>query len=197
MRLCTSERVREVDVGSVNGRIFLNNVAMGWYPQMLKLRSTLNNERLLGSKRLASLYAALAMRLQRVRTLKGTWRVTTEASTRSGELGTKALLVSNNQYGSVPLDPSARRDLATGQLTLYMLTDLSVNALIGMVDHGARGQLAECPDLDVIHGETVELDLSRAPRRVAVDGELVDAERSYVIKSRHRCLRVVVQEATA
>ena len=59
-RVAASGRVVRVDVGEVNGRVFINNSSIGLYPRLVRRRQR-QQERLGRGKWAAFLFAALAV----------------------------------------------------------------------------------------------------------------------------------------
>ena len=115
----TSTRVRSVDLGEANGRLFLNNLSIGLYPALVKRRQKLGDERLLGSKRLATLAAAYAIWRALPSRFPVRYRVQGEDGENSRRLRVRLLMISNNQYAQEPLMPLGRATLSGGNLTLY------------------------------------------------------------------------------
>jgi hypothetical protein len=82
--------------------------------------------------------------------------------------------------------------LEAGHLTLYAPLRTTLPALMRMVDHGLRGQLRDCPDLEVISAASFKLRLSKSKQIIAVDGELVEVPRELLVRLLEGQLKVVV-----
>ena len=180
--------IREVDVGEANGRPFLNNLAVGLYPRMVRERARLDGERLLGSKRLASLWATIQVLRRRAGTISVSWR----SDAGHGRFDTRALLIANNDYAGEPLAPLSRSRLDGGRLVLFHPRSLAPADLASMASFALAGRVSECPGLDVIHARQLELELPGRTLQVALDGELMRMASPIVIRHQARRLRVVV-----
>ena len=189
--LCRDGSVSVIDVGALDDRVFLNNVSFGWHPTMLKTRERFDNERILGSKRLASMVATLLIRVRRVPQLQVRWRAA-EGAAGAGLLFTKALLFSNNAYASGTLSPMSRERLDGGVLTMYALEDASFQGLTRMVEASLSGELAQCPGLTMVQAGEFDIELAARPGHVSVDGELLRASRRHRLRSLAGRLSVVV-----
>jgi diacylglycerol kinase family enzyme len=191
--LLRSRRVLEVDVGQVNGRVFLNNVSVGLYPQMIRQRSRLEGGRLLGSKRLASLWATLQVLRHR---LHRSFTVEWQTDTDSGRFTTKALHIANDAHGRRPYAPRSTAALSRRELVLFAPQALGVLDLARMASYALTGTIAECPGLDVITARTIRLALRARRVSAGVDGELVHLHPPIVVDHHAARLRAVVPEDT-
>jgi diacylglycerol kinase family enzyme len=165
VRLIASGRVRLVDVGEVNGRVFLNNSSLGIYPHLVAERDRYRHR---GPARW--LAAALALcrvfwRLPRprVRVLAPGW----EAVRR-----TTCLFIANNMYQLDTFASATRLRLDTGELCLYMPNREGRLALLQLAIRALLGRLEAERDFTRLSLESVEISLRRRRRvRVALDGE--------------------------
>src|SRR5581483_228033 len=115
-RLIASGTERPVDVGEMNGRIFINNSAIGLYPLMVVDRD-LQRKRLGRSKRLAMIVASLRT-LVRFNHHRLTLTVNEE---RTGHVDTPLLFVGNNDYRT-DIGAAGQRDrLDAGELSVFVM----------------------------------------------------------------------------
>ena len=103
-------KIRKVDVGEVNGRVFVNNSAIGFYPHFVRQREEL--ERRGHVKRVAVLLAARAVLRRYFRLRMKLHMDEAEAL----EHPTPFFFVGNNRYQTSGLDIGTRRNLDSGQL---------------------------------------------------------------------------------
>lgn len=190
--------VKDIDFGEVNGKTFLNNFSIGFYPALAKFRQEFTNERLLGSKQLATMWSALKTRV-RTKPVK----ISIEAKLTSDSKNTTqrdivcdAMMVSNNAYGfNTPLF-MGRESLGQGQLVVYLVKDLTRVSLsevvtkyweqdFSMIEDGLEG-------VDIIRCVHLEATLKQPQTRIAIDGELVKARSPIAARIKPRALRVVV-----
>ncbi len=182
-------KVAEVDVGEVNGRVFINNSSLGLYPRIVSDREA-QQHRLARGKWAAFLWATLRG-LRRFPFLDLRLRIDGEARTRR----TAFLLVGNNEYETAGFHLGARRCLNAGQLGLYLthrtgragLFRLAFRALFGRVEQ-AEGFESFC-----VREATIETRQRRL--LVATDGEVTSMEAPLVYRMRPRDLRVMVPQS--
>lgn len=179
-------RTRAVDVAEVNGRVFVNNSAIGLYPLMILDRDS-QQRRLGRSKRLAMIVASLRT-LFRFHHRRLTLTVNDE---RSGRIDTPLLFVGNNDYRIDLGAPGQREKLDGGQLCVFVLRKQTRRGLIAAT---VRALLDRSRDDDMVRIDGVErLHVSSRRSRLAVslDGEtaLMDTPLDYRI--RPKALKVV------
>jgi len=103
---------RRVDVGEVNGRIFLNNSSIGVYPSIVQAREALQQA---GHRKWVALAIAAARVLRRQRRIS----VRMQADGRSSTWRTPFVMVGNNEYDATGLRLAGRSHLDTGRLFAY------------------------------------------------------------------------------
>src|SRR5439155_20337397 len=108
-KVIAAGKERQVDVAEMNGRIFINNSAIGLYPLMVVDRD-LQRRRLGRSKRLAMLVASVRT-LVRFKHRRLTLTVNEE---RTGRVDTPLLFVGNNDYRIDLGAPGRRESVADG-----------------------------------------------------------------------------------
>jgi diacylglycerol kinase family enzyme len=187
--LLRSQHVLAVDVGAVNGRSFLNNVSIGLYPRMIRQRARLEGEKLLGSKRLASLWATFQVMRQR---LPRPFVVRWQTDAHEGRFTTIALHIANNAHGRRPYAPPNPGSLNRRELVLFAPQALGVLDLARMASYALTGRIADCPGLDVLTAHTIEFDLPAKRVSAGVDGELVRLRPPIRASHHPEPLRVVV-----
>jgi len=164
-------RVRPVQIGMVNERLFLVNASVGLYPRMLEERE--HDKRQYGRSRVVAILSALKTALRGHRSL----RITLELDGRVRRLRTPTLFVGNNrlqmeQIGMGPLEDA----LDGGQLAAIALRPVGKLRMLGLLLRGALGRLGEDDDVDAFafRSMTVRAPLLSGRRRmkVATDGEV-------------------------
>jgi diacylglycerol kinase family enzyme len=157
---------RRVDVGEVNGRIFLNNSSLGLYPDIVRDRE--KQQRRLGrGKWPAAAWAALAA-LRRYPFLSMRLDVNGERLARR----TPFVFIGNNRYTMEGLAIGARECIDDGVLSLYVAQHPTRFGLLRFAFDALRGRLGTSRDFDVLHASAMEIDTRRARLFVATDGEV-------------------------
>jgi diacylglycerol kinase family enzyme len=184
---------QRVDVGTINGRIFLHQVSFGLQPRVAKLREKYGYR-----SRISKLYAgmrALAVILLNPKSV----RLKVDVDGHPRRLHVPLLLVSNNRLGEgerVFLQKSLNR----GELGLYVLRDASPRHLMKIARAYFANRIA---DLDVLDA-SVATRLTLTPRnrfgrrrkRItgSLDGEIVRFETPLEIGIRPACLMVLAPD---
>ncbi len=159
---------RRVDVGRVNGRIFVNTVSLGLYPALVRERERVEDR---VGRWPGSLAAAIHV-LRRARPLVGTIAVDGDART----LAAWVAFVGNNRFDATPGSIGERKRLDEGVLDVRVVTARrrlpaipAWHALVGRFWQ-PRGQVRTV-------ARRVEIHLVGASRELAVDGEVVENAR--------------------
>src|SRR3954469_15127286 len=176
---------REVDVGEMNERIFINNSAIGLYPLMVVDRN-LQRKRLGRSKRLAMLVASL-------RTLArfGHQRLTLTVNDQKAKVDTPLLFVGNNDYRIDIGAPGQRASIQDGRLSVLVMRKKTRSGFIAaslraLLNRQRRDDMVK---LDVV--ERLRVDSRRGQLAVSLDGEVVSASPPLDYKIRKKALRVI------
>jgi diacylglycerol kinase family enzyme len=177
--------VRNIDVGEVNGRIFVNNSAIGLYPHMVRHREELQ-ERLGRSKRLAMLTASLRT-LQRF----SQHRLTIDLGGLCAPIETPLLFIGNNVYETSLLTLGRRKALDGGELCVYApLVRGRLHFLsLGLRSLFSRSRQRDFASLTGIAEATVRS--RRAALTVALDGEAAILETPLRYRIRPGALRLI------
>src|SRR4051794_32862560 len=124
VKLTASRPERRVDVAEMNGRLFVNNSAIGLYPLMVIDRD-LQRVRLGRSKRLAMVVASL-------RTLArfNHQRLTLTINDQQARIDTPLLFVGNNEYRTDIGGAGRRESLAQGELSVYVMRKKTRRGLV-------------------------------------------------------------------
>jgi YegS/Rv2252/BmrU family lipid kinase len=176
---------RRVDVGEMNGRLFINNSAIGLYPLMVVDRD-LQRKRLGRSKRLAMLVAS-------VRTLVrfNHQRLTLTVNDQKARVDTPLLFVGNNDYRMDLAAPGHRESLEDGQLCVMVMRKKTRRGLIAASIRGLFGR-SRPDDMVRIDGvERLRVDSHRGHLAVSLDGEIARVETPLDYRIRRRALRVI------
>ena len=185
VKLIADRPEREVDVAEMNGRIFINNSAIGLYPLMV-LDRDLQRKRLGRSKRLAMMVASLRMLVR-----FGHQRLALTVNEEKARIDTPLLFVGNNDYRIDIGAPGQRDSIDDGCLSVFVMRKKTragfIAASIRALFNRTRGD-----DMVQLEGVT-RLRVSSGKRSLAVslDGEVVRAEPPLDYKIRRKALRVI------
>lgn len=179
-----------VDLGEVNGRIFVNNSSLGIYPHLVATRERVQRHGV--AKWAAALVASLAMlwRLPR-------HRVCVRAQGWHEDRLTPCLFIGNNPYDLDVFGSAKRSRLDSGALYLCLVARPSRFALLKLGLRALFGRLEA--EQDLLQAQLTEATI--VPRRriihVALDGESLLLSGPLHYRIRPRALRVLVPEPAA
>jgi diacylglycerol kinase family enzyme len=172
-----------VDVGEVNGQIFLNNSSLGLYPRLVRKRERLQNA---GSGKWTAFLRAIGYVVSRYSHLHV--RLDTEAAKSSRT--TPFIFIGNNKYQTQGWNLGKRLRLDAGNLWLYTAPHLGPVRLILL----ALRTLFSGREMDQVDAyETKECWIETKTRRldVARDGEVSTMNSPFRYRIRPRALRVM------
>ena len=178
-------RERRVDVAEMNGRIFINNSAIGLYPLMV-LDRDLQRERLGRGKGLAMLVASL-------RTLArfNHQRLTLTINEERERVDTPLLFVGNNDYRLDIGGAGRRTRLDDGQLCVMVMRKKTRRGLIAASIRALLNR-ARPDDMERIDGvERLRVGSRRSRLTVSLDGEVVSAAAPLDYRIRKHALKVI------
>jgi diacylglycerol kinase family enzyme len=178
--------IRRVDVGEVNGRIFVNNSSLGLYPSIVRRREK-QQERLGRGKWPAFLWAVV-MVLRRYPFLAV--RLSTEEQQMVRR--TPFVFIGNNEYEMENFNVGARSCLDAGKLSLYVAHRTGRLGLLRFAWRALFGGLRNEKDFDAMCCSQVWIETRRRRLHVATDGEVGIMETPLHYKVRPGALRVVV-----
>ena len=184
-KLIAAGTERRVDVGEMNGRIFINNSAIGLYPLMVVNRD-LQRRRFGRSKRLAMLVAS-ARTLARF----GHQRLTLTGNDRQALIDTPLLFVGNNDYRIDLGAPGRRESVEDGKLCVFVMRKKTRRGFLAAI---FRALLKRTRRDDMVKLEDVEhllVDSRRSHLAVSFDGEVVRAVPPLDYRIRKKALRVI------
>lgn len=179
-------RARLIDVGKVNGRIFLNNSSIGLYPEIVRARERRREK--LGLGKLPAFALATLGILRRPPLLDIELRVKGKAIARR----TPGVFVGNNVYRMEGLRLGSRQRLDAGRLSIYMVHATGTD-LLKVTARALLGRLRYDPAFEAVLVRRASLV---APRRrrlpVATDGEIAWLETPLRYRILPLALRLVV-----
>ena len=179
-------RVARVDVGEVNGRIFLNNSSLGLYPSIVRHREK-QQERLGRGKWPAFMWAALSI-LRRYPFLD----VRLSTDDRDLVRRTPFVFIGNNEYEMENFNVGARACLDAGKLSLYVAQRTGRLGLFRFAWRALFGGLRNEKDFDALCCTQIWIETRRSRLHVATDGEVTIMSTPLHYRVRPGALRVVV-----
>ncbi len=182
-------RLREVDLGEVNGRTFVNNSSVGIYPYMVVDRDRRRSETGQGK------WPAMALAFLRMLRRFPRRRLRVQAEGWAAPHRTICLFVGNNPYSIELMTLGRRFTLDSGRLWLFVAKQRSRLELLRFALRAAIGRIDQERDFETLCTGSLRI-LMRASRvHVAVDGEVTTMRPPLDYRIRPRALRVLAPAA--
>ena len=179
----------QVDVGEVNGRIFLNNSSLGMYPAMVRLRERIRSQ--VVGKWIAALWAALiVIRRNPFMTVR------IELEGKAVLRRTPQIVVANNEYRASGIQATARESLSGGRLALYVLNAEARTGLVRLALEVLLKGAEQAKEIDVLTVREARIETRRRQLHVATDGEVFTLESPLEYRIRPGVLRVHVPDSS-
>jgi diacylglycerol kinase family enzyme len=176
--------VRRVDVGEVNGRIFLNNSSIGVYPRIVELRNRHGGRG--AAKWIAALWATLAV-LRRRPFVGVRIRTDDEVVVRR----TPFVFVGNNEYKMVGLSAGSRDSLSDGLLAVYLMRGSHRSGVLGLAWRVLWRGVDGVDELELLKVTNAEIETRRHRLQVSLDGEVAVLESPLAYRIRPAALGVL------
>lgn len=157
--------VRQLDVGEVNGRIFVNNASLGLYPRIVWERIS---EQKSGRPKWVAFMLGTFRTLRRYRTL--TVRMSIDG--RDYLRRTPFVFVGNGPYQVEGLQMGARASLDAGVLSLYVSPESGRFEMIALAVRALAGLITPDVNLESFTASEVSIEPARRHVSIALDGEL-------------------------
>ena len=177
---------RAVDVGEVNGQVFLNNSSLGIYPDMVRER-TRQQTRLGRGRRWATVWAVIAA-LRRFPFLE----LRLEIDAQRHDCRAPFVFVGNNAYSMSAFDIGKRARLDEGLLSIYTSPRSTRPALVALALRALFGRLRQAKDFATTSARSLRVESRHRQLLVATDGEIAHMATPLEFTVRPRALQVAV-----
>jgi diacylglycerol kinase family enzyme len=175
--------VERIDLGEVNGRVFVNNSSIGLYPEMVVERD--EERRLHGRSKWPAMLRAAARTILRFPLLH-------VAIALAGDVfsaRTPFVFIGNNEYEKDVRALGKRRRLDRGQLAIYTIRATRRFHMFWVMLR-AIVRRGNTPDFEEHTVKRADIVTSKRSLRVALDGEVVRMRPPLTYRTRPSALRV-------
>ena len=179
-------KVAAIDVGEVNGRIFINNSSLGIYPQIVSRREA-QQQRLARGKWTAFFWATIQA-LRRFPFLD--LRIAFEGQEIVRR--TAFLFVGNNEYKIAGFELGSRTCVNAGKLGLYLSQGTGRFGLFRLAFHALFGRVDQAKDFDVFCVTEARVETGKRRLLVACDGEVERMQTPLHYQIRPAALQVLL-----
>ncbi|MDQ3323098.1 MAG: diacylglycerol kinase family lipid kinase [Acidobacteriota bacterium] len=185
-RVIAEGNVQKIDVGEVNGQIFINNSSIGLYPSIVRRRE--KQQRLGRGKWTAAFWAATNV-LRRYPFLN----IKLIIDEREVRRKTPFLFVGNNEYEMDFLNIGTRKCLDDGKLSVYLLHRTGRAGLFMLALRSVFGVMQRAKDFESVCAADFEIETPhKKSLLVAYDGEVSQMQTPLCYKIRPKALSVLV-----
>lgn len=174
-----------VDVGEVNGKIFLNNSSLGIYPRIVRHRE---RQQRLGFKKWPAFAWATMTVLRRYIFLSVALQTATGKIVRR----TPFVFIGNNEYQMETLNMGGRTCINAGLLSVFLAHRTGRWGLLRLAVRALFGSLREAKEFDTFCTKEIVIETRHKTIDVATDGEVNRMDTPLSYRTRAGALRVIV-----
>ena len=178
-------QARDVDVGEVNGRVFVNNSSVGLYPRMVWEREV---EQRRGRNKWTAFAIAMLRTWRNYRTITAHLLVAGKAAV----VRTPFIFVGNNHYIAEGLQLGGRSRLDEGRLSIYMAPECGRFEILSLPVRALMRRLESAALLVEFQAEALTVDVPSQRVSVALDGEVALTRPPLEYRVRLRALKAIV-----
>ena len=178
-------RAVPVDVGEVNGRIFLNNSSLGIYPRIVLCEE---QQKKRGRNKWVAFSQASISVLRHYSVLRVRLRVDGKELSRE----TPMVFIGNNKYEMEGLNFGERRRIDAGELCLFVANRAGRADLVRLAFLALSGRLHEAGDFDILITKQIEVQTQGPVVSVSTDGEVNQMKTPLNYLTHSGALRVIV-----
>ena len=186
IRVIADNHTQNIDLGEVNGRIFINNSSIGLYPRIVRHREV-QQERLGRGKWSAALIAAL-----RVFRLNPFFRIGFALNGREFVRKTPFVFIGNNEYEMDFYNIGTRTRLDGGRLSVYFLHHGGRWGVVRLLIRTVFGLLRQTKEFETLDTDEIIISMRKKFIMVAIDGEVSLMETPLTYRILPGVLKVIV-----
>jgi YegS/Rv2252/BmrU family lipid kinase len=191
VRNIAAGRITRVDIGEVNGKVFLNNSSIGIYPAIVRNRE--RQQRHNGRGKWLAFGWALLAALRRFPFLHVRMKVDRNETTRR----TPFVFIGNNRYRMEGFNIGTRERMNEGVLGVYVTQHSGRLRMVALALRALFGKLAQAHDFTMLSTPDITIETRHARLAVSTDGEVNVLRSPLHYRSRPGALKVLVPARTA
>jgi diacylglycerol kinase family enzyme len=196
VRCVVDGRIRPIQAGLLNDKVFFVNASVGLYPQLLEDREAYKQR--FGRSRVVAVWSALVTLTHQTRQLE----IDLEADGQARHLRTPTLFVGNNRLQLEQVGIAQAPALEHDHLVAITSSQLGIASSLRLMLRGFLGRLGDAPEVSSFAFEAMTVRIGRRGRptrvKVATDGEIAHMTTPLAFRpSPHRLQLIVPREAGA
>ena len=184
-------QVITIDLGEVNGRIFLNNASFGIYPEILERREAIYRQ--WGRSRLAAYWSVFLT----LRDIRDSMHLTLTAGCETRHYHTPLAFVARSPYQLEALGLDGAEAVRSGHFALFLAKGKRPAELMIASLRLALGKVARGQDFDLVIADALTIDTRHPTRLVAFDGEKARLTGPFHLQIYRDALSVIVPATDA
>ncbi|HQU68397.1 MAG TPA: diacylglycerol kinase family protein [Albidovulum sp.] len=178
-------KVEARDVGTVNDRVFLNNLSFGLYPHMLQRREAIYDR--WGRSRLLAYWSALLSVLN----LRDPMHLSLTVDGQQRDIYTPLAFIARSAYQLESFGMDGAKAVRDGHFALFVARGKSRRALMAASIRLALGKVARGEDFDLVISDEMLIETRRRRKLVALDGEKARMSAPFRLAMHPGALKVV------
>jgi diacylglycerol kinase family enzyme len=185
-RVVVAGKRHAVDVGEVNGRVFVNNSSIGLYPTFVHRRT--RQQRRLGRGKWQAMFWAIHTVLRSHPFLD----LSLELEGRTHHRRAPFVFIGNNEYRMEGFTIGMRERLDHGVLSLYLAQRGGRRGILLLALRALFGRLRQAKDFEAARFRHLRIEGRHTRLLVAIDGEVAALELPLEYRIRPGALQVIV-----
>jgi diacylglycerol kinase family enzyme len=188
VRTLASGQLIRIDVGDVNGHVFVNNSTLGIYPGIVRHREELQKRH--GLSKWVAFALATMSGIRRHDYLH--LRLITDE--QELHLKTPFVFVAKSDFKLGDLELGPRGPLGLGELGVCVAHPKSRLSTLGLLASAAAGRIQKAKDFKIMHTKELWVETPHRRLHVATDGEIIRLAPPLHYRSRPAALSVLVPQ---
>lgn len=175
-----------IDIGEVNGRVFVNNASIGVYPKMVAQREAIRDQHGWGKIRAAPIAVVRTLRDLPVHRLRLTFDTNSPI-----QVSTALLFIGNGSFDDQGKRVGRRTSLTDHQLGVYVI---ATSRRWRLVTNAIKARVTGIASTNQMHrrlAETLLVESNDSSVAIALDGEPTELRVPLTLRSRPGALRVL------
>lgn len=175
---------RGIDLGVVNGHIFLNNVSLGNYPRMVEVRDSFERR---GRSRTVATTMAVAKTWWHLRKLAAAITIDDRRIVRRSPF----FVIGNGSYTLSGLALGRRERISDGQLSLYVAPAMGRLGVLTLPLRALAGTLEQHEQFETMCASRITVAFSHPRVSAAIDGEVRELVTPLEFSVRREAVRLL------
>lgn len=178
--------VRQLDVGEVNGRIFLNNASFGVYPEILKRREAIYKR--WGRSRIAAYWSVIIA----LRDMRDPMHLSLIQGDSKRDIRTPLAFAARSAFQLESLGLDGAPEVRDGKIALFIATGRKPRDLLAAAFRLAAGRVMKGQDFELLVADEFKIDIGHKHRLLAFDGEKGRMGGPFHMRVQRKALSVIV-----